>query len=196
MFVQVIKGHTSDAAGIRGQLDRWLTDCKPGAIGFLGSTVGVADDGTVIAIARFENEASAAKNAQRAEQTNWWNETEKYFDGAPTFRESTDTSIMFDNGCDNATFVQVMEGRIKDRAKAEQLESPEMIEQLRTARPDLLGSFRVVFENNTFLEAAYFTSEEEARKGEQSPDFAGPSEEFMEQFGDMSFLDLRDPLLA
>ena len=196
MYVQVINGHTSDAAGIKGQFDRWLTDCKPGAIGFLGSTVGVADDGTVVCVARFEDEASAAKNSERAEQTNWWTETEKYFDDAPTFRESKDTATMFDAGMDKATFVQIMQGTIKDRAKAEQLETSEMIEQLRKARPDLLGSFRVVFDDSSFLEAAYFTSEEEARKGEQSPDFQGPGEEFMEVFGEMTFVDLRDPLLA
>jgi hypothetical protein len=197
MFVQVIKGHTSDGAGLRGQLERWLEDVKPGAIGVLGSTVGVADDGTFIAIARFEDEASATANAARAEQTQWWNETEKYFDGPPSFRESSDTATLFDAGMDNATFVQVMEGTIKDRAKAEALETPEMVAQLRKARPDLLGTFRVLFDNDEFVETAYFTSEADARTGEKSGDFeAGPGQEFMELFGDMSFLDLRDPLLG
>ena len=196
MFVQVIKGHTSDAAGIKRQLERWLQDVKPGAIGFLGSTVGVAEDGTLIAIARFEDEASATANAGRAEQGQWWAETEKYFDDAPSFRESTDTNTLFDAGMDKAGFVQVMEGRILDRAKADALESADMVAQLRKARPDLLGSFRTVFDDDTFVETAYFTSEADARKGEQSPDFSGPMEEFMALFADMTFADLRDPLLA
>jgi hypothetical protein len=195
MFVQVIKGHTADAAGLRGQLDRWRKEVKPVAIGFLGSTVGVADDGTFVAVVRFEDEAKAAANAAGAEQTQWWNETEKYYDGTPDFRESSDTATLFDAGMDKATFVQVMEGTIKDRKKADALETPEMLEQLRKARPDLLGSFRVVFGDNSFVETAYFTSEEDARKGEKSADFEGPGEEFMALFGDMSFTDLHDPLL-
>jgi hypothetical protein len=196
MFVQVIKGHTNDAAGLRGQLERWLQEVKPGAIGVLGSTVGIADDGTFVAIARFEDETKAAANAGRAEQTQWWNETEKYFDEPPSFRESTDTATLFDAGMDGATFVQIMEGTIKDRAKAEALETPEMVAQLRKARPDLLGSFRVLFDDSTFVDAAYFTSEAEARKGEQSPDFEGPGQEFMDLLEDMTFTDLRDPILG
>jgi hypothetical protein len=196
MFVQVIKGHPADADGLKGQLERWREDVRPGAIGSLGGTVGIAEDGTVVVVARFEDEASAAKNASRPEQTQWWNETEKYFDGAPQFRESTDTATLFDAGMDNATFVQVMEGRILDRAKAEAMETPEMVATLRKARPDLLGSFRVLFDDDRFVETSYFTSEADARKGEQAPEFAGPMAAFLEAVTDMTFIDLRDPLLT
>ena len=34
MFVQVIKGRTEDAVGLRRQLDRWRDEVRPGAIGF------------------------------------------------------------------------------------------------------------------------------------------------------------------
>jgi hypothetical protein len=196
MFVQVIKGHTADAAGLRSQLDRWQRDVKLGAVGVLGGTVGIADDGTFIAIIRFEDEAKAAANASRPEQTQWWNETEKYFDATPQFRESSDTNTLFDDGADRAGFVQVMEGRVLDRKKAEELEGPELIEQLRKARPDLLASFRVMFDDDTFAESAYFTSEADARKGEKSDDFTGPADELMKLFADLTFLDLRDPILT
>jgi hypothetical protein len=83
---------------------------------------------------------------------------------------------------------------VSDRAKAEAFETPEMLDQLRAARPDLIGGVRVWF-GSDFAEAAYFTSEEEARKGESSGDFSGPAEEFNALFGDMTFIDLRDPLL-
>ena len=65
MFAQVIKGKTGDAAGLRRQLDRWLEDVRPGAIGFVGSTVGIADDGTFVAVVRFDDEAAAQANASR-----------------------------------------------------------------------------------------------------------------------------------
>src|SRR4051812_10041578 len=166
MFVQVITGHTADAEGMKRQMERWRTDVRPGAVGFLGSTVGVAGDGTLVAIARFDDEASAAKNASRREQTDWWTETEKQFDGAPSFRESSDTATLFDAGMDKATFVQLIQGTVADRAKAEAMETPAMVARLREARPDLLGSFRVVFGDDSFVEAAYFTSEDAARAGE------------------------------
>ena len=89
--------------------------------------------------------------------------------------------------------MQVMEGRVADRAKAEAFESPEMLDQLRAARPDLIGGLRVWFDDGTFTDVAYFTSEAEARKGEASPEFAGPSDDYMALFEDMSFLDLREP---
>ncbi len=42
---------------------------------------------------------------------------------------------------------------------------------------------------------AYFTSEEAARKGESSPDFAAPQQEYTDLFSEMTFSDIRDPLL-
>jgi hypothetical protein len=195
MFVQVIKGRTTDPAGLRRQMERWRTDLKPAATGFEGSTVGIADDGTFIAIARFTDATAAQRNSERPEQDAWWRETEKYFDGTPSFRESTETTTMFGGGSNDAGFVQVMEGTVKDRAKAEAMETPEMLEQLRAARPDLIGGLRVWFEGDSYVEVAYFTSEAEARKGEQSEDFSGPQEEFTELFGEMTFTDLREPML-
>jgi hypothetical protein len=195
MFVQVINGHTSDAEGLRRQGERWKEDVRPGAIGFLGSTAGVADDGTFYAIVRFADEASARANGDRPEQSAWWEEMSKYIDGEPTFRESSDVALLFDGGSDAAGFVQVMEGTVKDRAKAEALEAG-MLEQLRAARPDLIGSVRVHFAGDEFVDTAYFTSEADARAGEASEDFAGPGEEFLELFGDMTFTDLKDPMFA
>ena len=195
MFVQVIKGRTTDAAGLRQQLDRWRTDVKPGAVGFEGSTVGIAEDGTFVVLARFTDAGAAQKNADRPEQAAWWQETAKHLDGEPTFRESTDTATLFGGGSNQAGFVQIMEGSVKDRARAEAFETPEMLDQLKAARPDLLGSHRVWFDDGTYIEAAYFTSEADARSGEQSDEFTGPQQEYTDLFGELTFTDLRDPLL-
>jgi hypothetical protein len=194
MFVQVIKGRTSDPAGLRQQLERWRTEVKPGAVGFEGSTAGIAEDGTVIVVARFSDAGAAEKNADRPEQGAWWDAAAAYFDGEPTFRESSDTSTLFGGGSDDAGFVQVMEGTVTDRAKADAFETPEMLEQLRAARPDLLGGNRVWFDGGGFVELAYFTSEADARAGEASAEFAGPQEEYVQLFGDLTFTDLREPL--
>jgi hypothetical protein len=193
MFVQVIKGKTSDRAGWERQGQRWIEDVRPGAKGFLGSTAGVADDGTFIIVARFESEKDARANESRPEQTAFFEEMQKYIDGEASFRESSDTATLFDGGSDSAGFVQVMEGRVIDRAKAEALENDEMLEQLRKARPDLIGSLRVWFDGGEFVDTAYFTSEADARKGETSAEFEGPQDEYMQLFGEMTFTDLKNP---
>ncbi len=193
MFVQVIKGRTTDAAALRARGEQWRDEVRPGAVGYLGGTFGVADDGTFLVIARFADEAAARASSDRPEQTAWWEETAKLIDGEATFRESSDTSTLFGGPSDEATFVQVMDGTVSDRAKAEAFETSEMEAQLRAARPDLLGSLRVWFDGGSYIEAAYFTSEEDARKGETSDEFAGPQEEYTALFGEMTFTDLRDP---
>ena len=69
MFVQVIQGPVSDATAARAQFEKWMTELAPGAIGWLGSTAGVTDDGTLVALARFESEEAARQNSDRPEQT-------------------------------------------------------------------------------------------------------------------------------
>jgi hypothetical protein len=195
MFVQVMKGKTSNPAKLRSQAERWQSDVRPGAVGFLGATGGIADDGTFILFARFADEAAARANSNRAEQNAWWEETIDCFDGEPTFRESSDIRFLLEGGSDDAGFVQVMEGRAVDRAKAEAFESPELLEQLRAARPELLGGMRAWFDGGAFAEVVYFTSEENARKGESSSDFAEPQQEYQDLYQDTTFIDLRDPIL-
>jgi len=70
-----------------------------------------------------------------------------------------------------------------------------MLQQLHAARPDLMGGLRVWLPGGEFVEAAYFTSEEDARKGEQSEDFGGPGDEYAALYGEMTFTDLKDPQL-
>lgn len=196
MFVQIITGTTSDTGAFERQGARWNTELRPGARGFLGSTAGVGADGAVVVAARFSDEAAARANSERPEQGEWWAETSKLFVGEPRFRQSSDVRELFGGGSDDATFVQVIEGTVTDRAKAEAFESDEMLEQLRAARPDLLGGITVYFADDTFVELAYFTDESAARSGESSDDFAGPQQEYAAIFTDLTFVDLRNPQLA
>ena len=81
MFAQLIQGRTSDAEAVRTALDTWMQELQPGSIGWLGSTIGVADDGRFVAVARFESAEAAARNSERPEQSRWWEETQRLFDG-------------------------------------------------------------------------------------------------------------------
>jgi len=89
VFVQVIQGQVSDAAQVRAHLDKWVAEVAPGAIGWLGSTSGVTEDGQVVAIVRFESEEAAQQNSDRPEQSAWWEEMAALFSGTPVFHNST-----------------------------------------------------------------------------------------------------------
>jgi len=193
MFVQVIQGKIKDQDLLNRQLDRWRKEIKPGAKGYLGSTGGTTADGRSIAVVRFESEAAARANSERAEQGAWWNETEKAFDGPVTFTESNDTEVLFDGGSNDAGFVQVMIGKAKDPAKFRAW-GKEHEGRLKEIRPDLIGGVDVWQPDGTFISTAYFTSEAEARKNEKAMGEDPMMGEYMSHMdGEMQFLDLTNP---
>ena len=118
MFVQVIQGHVSDAAQVRAQLGSWVQEVAPGAVGWLGSTSGVTDDGRLIALARFESGEAARRNSDRPEQTAWWEQTAALFTGEPVFHDSTSVQVDTPGDPSQAGFVQVMQGRSSDPDRA------------------------------------------------------------------------------
>ena len=197
MFVQVIEGRVADRDGLRRQLERWMTELRPGASGFLGTTGGVTDDGDGLAFARFESAAAAAANSERPEQGQWWEETEKCFDGEVRFTESDDVDTFLGGGSNDAGFVQVMKGHGVDHARMHAAD--EQFEQhASTLRPDLLGGFRAWTGTDTYIEVAYFTNESDAREGERKPPPAELAEAmagFEELMSNVEFIDLREPWL-
>jgi hypothetical protein len=98
---------------VRAQLDRWAEEVAPGAVGWLGSTSGVTDDGRLIALARFESDEAARQNSDRPEQTAWWEQT-ALFTGEPVFHNSTSVGADTPGDPSQAGFVQVMQGRSSD----------------------------------------------------------------------------------
>jgi hypothetical protein len=194
MFVQVIQGKTNDAEGFERHMSTWDTELKPGSKGWLGTTGGIAPDGTTIAIVRFESEDAAKANSDRPEQSAWFEQLSKYYDGAPTFRNSTDVETV-GNPSDDAGFVQVMIYEVKDRPALEALEKKVMPE-LMGGRPDIFGTFRV-WDGSTAIDAIYFRSEAEARDGEKKMDaeMAEQMKQFAELGGEPTFIDLLNPTL-
>jgi len=198
MFVQVISGRVADEEAMRRQHERWQAELRPGAAGYLGVTAGVAADGQSIAVVRFDSEASARANSERPEQGAWWAEMEKCFAEAPTFEESSDVESFLAGGSDDAGFVQVMLGRIADRARLADVDR-SFTELAPRYRPDIIGGFRAWTGGDRFVEVNYFTSEAEARAAEsQEPpeEVAATVAQWQSLLGDVEFLDLRDPWLA
>ncbi|MDQ3783554.1 MAG: hypothetical protein M3360_01485 [Actinomycetota bacterium] len=195
MFAQVIQGRTDDAAGLWNRMEEWDRELKPGAEGFLGSTVGVSDDGEFITIARFESEEAAKRNSDRPEQSQWWAETEELFDGEVRFYDSTEVDLTLGGGSDDAGFVQVIQGRVKDKQRLSELEAQGEA-WMQENRPDVIGGVRV-WQGEEFSEFIYFTSEEEARVGEkkEAPDM-GSEEEWAGIMEDVKFIDIRNPFFS
>jgi hypothetical protein len=199
MFVQVITGKTSDAAGVRAAADQWMRDLAAGADGWLGSTGGVTDDGQLVMIARFESAEAAQRNSDRPEQGAWWAETAKLLDGEATFRNSTDVTTDVRGDPDQAGFVQVMQGEQgpdPDRVRALMDENSD---EWAAFRPEVLGSVGAAHSDGTWTMAMYFTSEADAREGERKepPEALKAQMDEMNQLsvGEPKFFDLRDPWL-
>ncbi|MGH3344355.1 MAG: hypothetical protein ACRDPK_16100 [Carbonactinosporaceae bacterium] len=197
MFAQVIQGRVAKPAVLRELLDRWVDELSPGATGWLGSTVGVTDDGRLIGIARFESEALARRNSERPEQHEWWTEASKLLRGEAVFHDCADFTQLLRGGSDDATFVQMIQGRVLDVDLVHAVldRSEPMLTEFR---PDLIGVTFALHGDGGFTEAAYFTSEAEARAGERKEP-SGEMKDLFEQeralLTQLEYFDLRDPWL-
>ncbi len=199
MFVQTIEGRVTDRAAFAATFEEWAQKLKPGAAGFLGSTGGVAADGTAVIVARFDSAASAQRNSERPEQGAWWsNSAAPVFDGEPTFRDSEDAVEVSVGDVTTAGFVQLMKGKVKDVDLARRGISEG--ERWAAFRPDILGMLAVMYPGGEYTQAIYFSSEAAAREGEKKEfpaDMQAEMEEMMSNdVGTPTFIDLPDPVFA
>jgi hypothetical protein len=192
MFVQVIHGTVDDADLFRRQTERWAEELEPSAPGFLGSTSGVTPDGRAIILARFESEADARANSDRHEQAAWWNETEKAFRGPVTFHDCRRVDTLLDRDCNQTGFVQIIQGSTK--------KEPQLRARLRAAepeigqrRPEILGMTVAWHGDGSFTQAVYFTSEQQARRGERVSDADEVRQDLMALVDQPTYFDLPEP---
>ena len=198
MFVQLIEAKVGDRDKLRSQLDKWLKDLAPGAAGWLGSTAGVAPDGTFFAAVRFESADAAKANSDRPEQGAWWEETTQCLEGDVRFADCTEVDTLVTGGSDDARFVQVIQGHGDRQAMLAASEGLE--EFFARVRPDILGGYVAWEGEGRFFQVIYFTSEADAREGEKRRE---TSPEDTERFNRLMsvvqwdrFIDLPDPWLA
>jgi hypothetical protein len=194
MFLQIFEGEVRDADAFERQMQVWKSDVKPGAVGFLGSTSGMTDDGRFIAVARFESEDAARRNSERPEQDAWWRATEPAL-GNVAFTDCTEVDTFLNGGSDDAGFVQIMKGRATDPAKLREMGN-QMEAEMTKARPDVLGGVIGWHGDREFTQVIYFTNESEARAGEatmgEGPE-PGPDDWSAMMDGEITFIDLNDP---
>lgn len=189
----MIRAPLSDESAAWQLMDRWERDLRPFAVGFLGSTVGATTDGQFVVVARFEDEAAAARNAGRPEQGQWWSELQATLSSAATFFDSNEIDLSMGGGSDDAGFVQIMIGTGDREQVRAAIAGAEEI--LRKERPDILGGF-TAWSGERFFDVAYFTSEAEARAGE-AKELSEEGRAVFEQFGEVlnveDYLDLPNP---
>ena len=196
MFIQVIRGHVTDPQQLRAALDLWSEQLAAGATGWLGSTAGVTEDGQFVGMARFASDDAARRNSDRPEQHQWWMDTSKLFSGDVTFQDSSDVTADVVGDPNTAGFVQVMHGRGSDPERAKQLmtQNPD---EWAAFRPDVIGSVAVGHEGGAYTVAMYFTSEADARQGEQKeppPALKAQMDEMAKlNIGEPEFLNLKQP---
>ena len=200
MFVQVFQGGVKDPEGLRTSLDRWITDLGPNVDGWLGTTWGLYGDNEFIALARFASADAAKRNSERPEQGTWWAEVESSLEGETRFSDydGDDVILLGPGGSDAAGFVQIMQGRVVD-VERERAMTRDFAQRPMDFRPDILGGFAAIGDDGTFAQAIYFTSEAEAREGEQKP-MPADMQQMMEQSQanttEISFIDLSSPEFA
>jgi len=198
MFVQVIQGKTSNPEALGAAVNRWMRDLAPGATGWLGSTSGVTEDGRFIAAIRFESEEAARRNSERPEQDRWWAETETFFEGAVSFRDSSDVTVDVHGDPNEAGFVQIMHGRSSDPDRVKQLMDQDA-DKWTALRPDMIGSVAIGHDGGAYTMIMYFTSEADAREGERKevPLELRANMEEMDKLsvGETEFFDLKQPTI-
>ena len=199
MFVQVIKGKTSQPEALAEAFDRWKAELSPGATGWLGSTGGVTKDGTFIGVVRFDSEEAAMANSARPEQDAWWSETAKLLEGEATFANSNDVQVDVSGDPDQAGFVQVMQGRGSDPERAKELMGQDA-DKWAEHRHDVIGSIAIGHDEGAYTMVMYFTSEAEAREGERKelpPELQAQMEEMNKlTIGEPEFFDLEQPMMS
>jgi hypothetical protein len=94
-------------------------------------------------------------------------------------------------GTDEAGFVQVIQGRVIDPEGYRR----EAMSLGGSPRRDVIGGL-IAWDGSRFTEFVYFTSEEEARKGERSPGHRTALEKVWPRTGDLDYFDLRQPWFA
>lgn len=199
MFIQVIEGKTSDPEGFRRVLEEWGEKGREGAIGFLGVTTVIAADGSVVTMARFEDEEKAMQNSARPEITEMAGRLAELSDGPPTYHNCNEVETFLGGGSDDAGFVQFMIGTAVDKAKAQAAEK-DATPMLSALRPDVLGGV-TAWDGDWWCQAIYFTSEAEARAGEKKFDtLSGEDQkkfqEMMTAYGEPRYVDGPNPILA
>jgi hypothetical protein len=192
MFIQMIQGPCTRQDEAHQLLDEWRRDLAPSATGWLGGTYGFTDDGQLIGVVRFESREAAMANSDRPEQGEWAAKMAEVMDGPMEFHDCDDVTLLFDGGSDDAGFVQIIRGRVDDPSRLKTMMTTDTT-QLHEMRPEILGGTLAIEADGSFIETVAFTSEADARKGEQIEPPEGVRRELDYAMQGATYYDLHRP---
>lgn len=193
MFIQMVQGTCAQQDDMKMLVDDWCGEMADQP-GWLGGTYGFTDDNQFVGVVRFDSKASCDAYCERGGSALWWAAASDLFDGTPEIHQSDDVSIMLDGGSDDAGFVQIMRGHVKDADRLRRMTTDqEMTAMLHQARPDVIGSTLIIEDDGTFIETIFFTSEDEARIGEKQEMPEAVADEMAEAMADVEYIDLHRP---
>ena len=107
--------------------------------------------------------------------------------------DSTETDIWNRGGSDEAGFVQIRQGVSNDLARLRDLYVNEQPVRMGPHRPEVLGGLFAWHGDGGFTLSAYFTSEDEARSGENLHEFESFFEDLSVVMQAVRYIDLREP---
>jgi hypothetical protein len=198
VFIQIMQGRCTDEQRLHRLSDEWRETLGPTAVGWLGGTYGVTDDGEFVGVVRFESLEAAMRNSARPEQGEWWQRMQECFDGDVTFHDCDNASMWLEGGSDDAGFVQVIQGRVGDPERFRHfMEQP--MDTLHEQRPEIIGGTLAMQPDGWFTETIAFRSEAEAREGEHREmpeEVRRDYEQQMAMVEGISYKDLHHPWFA
>lgn len=196
MFIQMIQGECERQDEMRGLVDTWcgLMADRPG---WLGGTYGFTDDGMFVGVVRYESREACAECCSTEDAAMCFAAAETLFSGGYEVHESDDALMMLDGGSDDAGFVQVMHGQVKDpTALREFVTDRESTEMMHQARPEIIGATLMLEDDGTFTETVFFTDEAAAREGESQRMPEQTMRRMEAAMADVEFIDLHRPWFA
>jgi hypothetical protein len=186
-----MQGKCSRPDELRALADTWRDEGSTGAVGWLGGTYGITDDGEFIGVIRFASRDEAMANSERPETGAFAEKMAALMDGPVEFHDCDDVTTWLDGGSDDAGFVQVIRGHTGDPGRIKAL--LDNTDDLREMRPEIIGGTLAIESDGTFFETIAFTDEESARKGEQLEPPAEVRAELESMMAGATFYDLHEP---
>lgn len=180
MFAHVLRTKVASREEGARQFERWKA--QPG---WQDLTGGVTPGGDLIAVARFASPTDV--------RSGWGG-----LPGEGSIFGTHDIVQIGDGVAPASRFVQMMLAKVADRPTLERVEA-ELEDGFRRWRPDFLAGYRAWLPDGRILAVDYFSSEEEARAGEQSqppPEVAEKFPQWLGQLSETEWFDLTDPWVA
>ncbi len=192
MYLHVVRGEVSEPSFL-DLVDRWPSEVRPGAKGYLGAVWGVTDDRRALLAVRFEPEEAAVFNNLRPAHLAWRDRLGP-LTTAVSVHGCRRVDTLLGGGADRAGFVQIAEGQVADEEEARR-RLHDIERRMGELRPEMLGiTYGWHGAGGSFTKLGYFRSEADARRSEAANRDHPVFEEYRSLFADEpTYLDLRDP---